>query len=93
MELSFFWRSQRLDVLRFDAHAFLENVPSPPLFVSIHAPLRLAREPKPFIEENLRILDDRGHEYGISVEPPTSRAAERYGMINGYVWQRPRVVA
>lgn len=85
MEISFFWGSVRLDVLR------VESFDAPTLFVSIHAPVQLAREAKPVIEEKLRIVDDRGVAYGIDVEPPLFGAAERYGMINGYVWQRSRL--
>jgi hypothetical protein len=86
VELSFFWRSERLDVLRFDA---LSSPLAPvQLFVSIHAPMQLARAAKPIIEEQLRIVDEHGIDYGIDVEPVSFGAAERYGMINGYVWQR-----
>lgn len=84
MELSFFWRSERLDVLRLDAFVATS------LFVSIHAPMQLARAGKPVIEEQLRIVDEHGVDYGIDVEPAQFPAAERYGVINGYVWQRSK---
>jgi hypothetical protein len=87
VELSFFWRSQRLDVLRFETPP---SISTSSVFVSIHAPPQLARATKPFIEEHLRIVDDRGLDYAITVEPPTSKDAERYAMINGYVWRRSR---
>jgi hypothetical protein len=85
VELSFFWRSERLDVLRFEASSPLTSTQ---LYVSIHAPMQLARAAKPIIEEQLRIVDEHGADYGIDVEPVIFGAAERYGMINGYVWQR-----
>ena len=87
VQLKFFWRTEPIDIV--DVPSIEDDATA--TFVSVSAPMQLARSPADVVEQELVILDAEGRHYFLAVEV-TPHASDRYPAINGYVSRTPRVL-